>query len=103
MGAGRVVIIGACTEDDGFAPITAMSKELDLRFRLHGTAEVEMAIAAFATGRVATGPMITHTMGIDDLLASRRSRSDRSKQGDGRVLAPVGFRISTFLRYCAGL
>jgi threonine dehydrogenase-like Zn-dependent dehydrogenase len=66
--AGRVVIIGVCTEDDGFAPITAMSKELDLRFSLGmERAEVEMAIATLASGRVATAPMITHTLGIDDL------------------------------------
>ena len=30
-------------------------------------AEIEMAVAMLATGRVATAPMITHTMGIDDL------------------------------------
>jgi (R,R)-butanediol dehydrogenase/meso-butanediol dehydrogenase/diacetyl reductase len=66
--SSRVVIIGVCTEDDGFAPITAMSKELDMRFSLGmERAEVEMAIAALASGRVTTAPMITHTMGIDDL------------------------------------
>jgi (R,R)-butanediol dehydrogenase/meso-butanediol dehydrogenase/diacetyl reductase len=66
--ASRVVIIGVCTEDDGFAPITAMSKELDMRFSLGmERAEVEMAIATLASGRVATAPMITHTLGIDDL------------------------------------
>jgi (R,R)-butanediol dehydrogenase / meso-butanediol dehydrogenase / diacetyl reductase len=66
--ASRVVIIGVCTEDDGFAPISAMNKELDMRFSLGmERGEVEMAIGALATGRVATAPMITHTMGIDDL------------------------------------
>jgi (R,R)-butanediol dehydrogenase / meso-butanediol dehydrogenase / diacetyl reductase len=66
--ASRVVIVGVCTEDDGFAPITAMSKELDMRFSLGmERAEVEMAIATLAAGRVATAPMITHTMGLDDL------------------------------------
>lgn len=66
--ASRVVVIGVCTEDDGFAPITAMGKELDMRFSLGlERAEVEMAIAMLAAGRVATAPMITHTMGLDDL------------------------------------
>src|SRR6201981_2419684 len=66
--SSRVVIIGVCTEDDGFAPITAMSKELDMRFSLGmERAEVELAIAALASGRVAPAPMITHTMGLDDL------------------------------------
>jgi threonine dehydrogenase-like Zn-dependent dehydrogenase len=45
-----------------------MSKELDMRFSLGmERAEIEMAIAMLAAGRVATAPMITHTMGIDDL------------------------------------
>jgi len=66
--ASRVVIIGVCTEDDGFAPITAMSKELDLRFALGmERAEVETAIDALASGRVLTAPMITHTLAIDSL------------------------------------
>jgi (R,R)-butanediol dehydrogenase / meso-butanediol dehydrogenase / diacetyl reductase len=66
--ASRVVIIGVCTEDDGFAPITAMSKELDLRFALGmDRAEVETAIDALASGRVLTAPMITHTLAIDSL------------------------------------
>jgi (R,R)-butanediol dehydrogenase/meso-butanediol dehydrogenase/diacetyl reductase len=66
--ASRVVIIGVCTEDDGFAPITAMSKELDMRFSLGmKRAEVEMAIEALASGRVTTAPMITHTLEIDAL------------------------------------
>jgi threonine dehydrogenase-like Zn-dependent dehydrogenase len=60
-----------------------MSKELDLRFSLGmERAEVEMAIAALATGRVATGPMITHTMGIDDLpkaFAALALPTDQSK------------------------
>ena len=64
----RVVIIGVCTEDDGFAPITAMSKELDLRFSLGmERAEVDITIEALASGRVLTAPMITHTLAIDAL------------------------------------
>jgi (R,R)-butanediol dehydrogenase / meso-butanediol dehydrogenase / diacetyl reductase len=65
---GRVAVIGVCAEDDGFVPITAMSKELDMRFSLGAErAEIEMAIATLATGRISTAAMITHTMGIDDL------------------------------------
>jgi (R,R)-butanediol dehydrogenase/meso-butanediol dehydrogenase/diacetyl reductase len=81
--ASRVVIIGVCTEDDGFAPISAMNKELDMRFSLGmERAEVEMAIAMLATGRIATAPMITHTMGIDDLpkaFASLALATNQSK------------------------
>ena len=59
-----------------------------------------MAIAALAAGRVATAPMITHTMGIDDLpkAFAALALTDQSEQGDGRVLggsidsALLGFR-----------
>ncbi len=65
---GRVVIVGVCTEEDAFAPIAAMRKELDLRFSLGmERAEVEMALAALAAGRIVTAPMITHTMPLDAL------------------------------------
>jgi (R,R)-butanediol dehydrogenase / meso-butanediol dehydrogenase / diacetyl reductase len=65
---GRVVVIGVCTEDDGFVPMTAMSKELDLRFSLGvENSEIDSAIAALAAGRISTAPMITHRLGIDDL------------------------------------
>lgn len=65
---GRVVIIGVCTEEDGFQPMAALSKELDLRFSLGvERAEIETAIAMLAAGRISTAPMITHTLGIDEL------------------------------------
>lgn len=65
---GRVVIIGVCMEDDSFPPMAAMTKELNLHFSLGVEhSEIEAAIAMLAAGRITTAPMITHTMGIDDL------------------------------------
>ncbi|MGH7247539.1 MAG: zinc-dependent alcohol dehydrogenase [Pseudomonadota bacterium] len=64
---GRVVVIGVCMSEDGFPPMMAMSKELDVRFSLGLAAgEIETAIEMLAAGRVNSAPMITHTLGLDD-------------------------------------
>jgi (R,R)-butanediol dehydrogenase/meso-butanediol dehydrogenase/diacetyl reductase len=65
---GRVVVLGASMEDDGFPPGTAMSRELDIYFSLGlEPGEVETTIAALASGRLSTTAMITHTVGLDAL------------------------------------
>jgi (R,R)-butanediol dehydrogenase/meso-butanediol dehydrogenase/diacetyl reductase len=65
---GRVTIMGVSMEDDGFPPGLAMSKELDVNFSLGlEPGEVETTIAVLASGRISTEPMITHTVGIDEL------------------------------------
>ena len=79
----RIAIVGVCTEEDSFAPVTAMNKELDLRFSLGMTRrEVETAIAELKSGRIAVAPMITHTMPLEDLpkaFASLRLATNQSK------------------------
>jgi (R,R)-butanediol dehydrogenase / meso-butanediol dehydrogenase / diacetyl reductase len=65
---GRVAVLGVSMEDDGFPPGLAMSKELEMRFSLGlEPGEVETAIAVLASGRIATEPLITHTVGLGDL------------------------------------
>lgn len=82
--AGVVEALGDGVE--GFAPITAMGKELDLRFSLGlERAEVESAIAMLAAGRVATAPMITHTMGLDDLPRAFAALARPANQSKGMV------------------
>jgi (R,R)-butanediol dehydrogenase / meso-butanediol dehydrogenase / diacetyl reductase len=64
----RIAVIGVSMEDDGFPPGVAMNKELDVHFSLGlEPGEVETAIAVLASGRISTTPMITHTVGLDDL------------------------------------
>jgi threonine dehydrogenase-like Zn-dependent dehydrogenase len=81
--SSRITIVGVCTEEDSFAPVTAMNKELDLRFSLGmSRAEVATAIAALQSGRIATAPMITHTMPLEDLpkaFASLKLATNQSK------------------------
>jgi len=65
---GRLAVLGAAMEDDGFPPATAMNRELDIYFSLGlEPGEVETAMAALAAGRVTTETMITHTVGLADL------------------------------------
>ncbi len=65
---GRVAVLGASMEDDGFAPGSAMSRELDIYFSLGlEPGEVETAIAAVASERISTEAMITHIVSLDEL------------------------------------
>lgn len=65
---GRVSVLGASMEDDGFPPAVALNKELDLHFSLGlEPGEVETAIEVLASGRISTEAMITHIVGLDDL------------------------------------
>ena len=60
---GRVAVLGAALEDDGFPPASAMNRELDIDSSLGIPArEVETAMAALAAGRFTTATMITHTV-----------------------------------------
>lgn len=65
---GRVAVLGASMEDDGFPPGAAMSRELDVYFSLGlEPGEVETTIAALASGRLSTAAVITHTVGLNEL------------------------------------
>ncbi|MGH7842718.1 MAG: zinc-binding dehydrogenase, partial [Candidatus Binataceae bacterium] len=65
---GRVAVLGASMEDDGFPPGSAMSRELDLHFSLGlEPGEVETTIAALAAGRIASENLITRTVGLGEL------------------------------------
>ena len=65
---GRVAVLGAAMEDDGFPPAAALNRELDLYFSLGiEPGEVEAVMAALGGGRLSTEPMITHIVGLDDL------------------------------------
>ncbi len=79
--AGRVTILGVSMEDDGFPPGLAMSKELDVNFSLGlEPGEVETAIAVLASGRISTEPMITHTVGLDELPRAFAALTQPSNQ-----------------------
>jgi (R,R)-butanediol dehydrogenase / meso-butanediol dehydrogenase / diacetyl reductase len=65
---GRVGVLGASMQDDGFPPGIAMAKQLDVYFSLGiDPGEIETAIAVLASGRLSTEAMITHTVSLDEL------------------------------------
>lgn len=78
---GRVVVIGACMENDQFAPMAALNKEVDLRFSLGlEPGEIETAIAMLAAGRVNTAPMITDVISLDQLPRAFAELSTPNRQ-----------------------
>jgi len=95
---GRVGVLGASMQDDGFPPGIGMAKQLDVYFSLGiDPGEIETAIAVLASGRISTEAMITHTVSLDEFAACVRGARGTRKpgQGDARVLAPDDARGSS--------
>lgn len=64
----RVVVVGVCMEDDRIRPMMAINKELDLRFVLGYTPlEFRDTLAMLAEGKVDPTPLITATVGLDEV------------------------------------
>jgi threonine dehydrogenase-like Zn-dependent dehydrogenase len=79
--AGRVVVLGACMQDDVFRPMDALGRELDILFSLGlEPGEIETAIAMLAAGRVSTTAMITHTITLEQLPGAFAALSRPSNQ-----------------------
>lgn len=74
---GRVIVVGVCMKDDTIKPMVGINKQLTLVFVLGYTAqEYAEALAAFADGSIDTSPMVTRTVGIDELPAAFRALAD---------------------------
>jgi (R,R)-butanediol dehydrogenase/meso-butanediol dehydrogenase/diacetyl reductase len=68
---GRVVVAGACFQDDAIKPITGLAKEVSLRFsQCYTERDFEAVIGAIAAGRADPEPLHTRTIGFDDLPAA---------------------------------
>ena len=86
---GRIVISGACAEPIPVEPVTALLKELTIRFSVCYTPdEFREVIAAFSSGAVDPTPMVGPVLGLNriaeafDLVRDARVR--------GRVLVAPG-------------
>jgi threonine dehydrogenase-like Zn-dependent dehydrogenase len=74
---GRVVVVGACMTEDHFFPGTGMAKHLTIQFSpLYTLEEVVETLNALADGKVDTSPLITRTVGLDELPAAFDALSD---------------------------
>lgn len=64
----RIVVVGACMQQDRFHPMLGIGKELSLQFVLaYDPLEFAGALDAIATGRVDLSPLHTGTVGIDGI------------------------------------
>jgi threonine dehydrogenase-like Zn-dependent dehydrogenase len=74
---GRVIVVGACMQDDTIHPLLGINKHLVLRFVLGYTPEeYAEALGAFADGSLDTSPMVTRTVTLDELPATFRALAD---------------------------
>lgn len=68
---GRIVVAGACFQDDAIRPVAALGKEVSLRFsQCYTERDFEAVIGAIAAGRANPEPLHTRTVGFDGLPAA---------------------------------
>ena len=62
---------GVCVEPDTFFPLVPLLKGLTVAFSIYyRTDEFRTVVEAFASGRIDPAPLITRTVGFDDLDAT---------------------------------
>lgn len=65
---GRVVVVGACRQEDAFVPRVALRKELSVQFVLGYTREeFALVLDLLASGRIDAAPLVTQVVGLADL------------------------------------
>lgn len=64
----RILVVGACMQQDHVHPMLGISKELSIQFVLgYSPAEFGRALHSIAEGKVDLSPLITARVGIDDV------------------------------------
>jgi len=73
----RVVVAGLCMQPDTIVPYYGIAKELSVQFVVAYTLEeFTSALTAIADGRVNVTPMITATVGLDELPEAFEALAD---------------------------
>ena len=81
---GRIVISGACAEPTAIEPITALLKELTIRYSVaYSIDEFQEVIAAFGSGDIDPAPTIGPSFGLDHIADA--FDAVRTGQVQGRV------------------
>ncbi len=63
---GRVLVVGACMENDSLRPLVGVMKELEVRFALgYDPMEFNQCLQAISSGEIDVVPLITGEVGID--------------------------------------
>jgi 2-desacetyl-2-hydroxyethyl bacteriochlorophyllide A dehydrogenase len=64
----QIVVVGVCMETDQVQPFMGITKELTVKFSMaYDPMEFSSSLQAIAEGRIDVSPMITATVGIDDV------------------------------------
>jgi threonine dehydrogenase-like Zn-dependent dehydrogenase len=62
----RILVVGACMQEDRFHPMIGIGRELNLQFALgYEPGEFATALSSIADGKVDLQPWLTDTVGID--------------------------------------
>ena len=73
----RILIVGACMQQDHFHPIVGLGRELTLQFAFgYDPGEFAAALASIADGKVDLQPWVTGTVDIDDVPQAFHDLSD---------------------------
>ncbi|MEX0874569.1 MAG: zinc-binding dehydrogenase [Actinomycetota bacterium] len=63
---GRVLVVGACMENDSLRPLVGLIKELEVRFAFgYDPMEFNQCLQAISSGEIDVVPLITGEVGID--------------------------------------
>ena len=67
----RIVVVGVCLEMDHARPLIAVNKELNVQYVLgYDVAEFEGTLKRIADGGLDVGPLITHSIGLDEVAGA---------------------------------
>jgi len=73
----RILIVGACMQEDRIHPMLGIGRELNLQFVLgYEPGEFGAALASIADGKVDLRPWLTAAVGIDDIPPAFRDLAD---------------------------
>lgn len=76
----RIIVAGLCMQPDTIIPYYGIAKELSVQFVIaYSLEEFASALTAIADGRVDVTPMITRTLGLDDLPEAFEALADPSQ------------------------
>ena len=73
----RILVVGACMQEDRFHPMLGIGRELSLQFALgYEPGEFSAALASIADGKVDLTPWVTAAVGIDGIPQAFRDLAD---------------------------
>jgi threonine dehydrogenase-like Zn-dependent dehydrogenase len=73
----RILIVGACMQEDRFHPMLGIGRELSLQFAFgYEPGEFVAALTKIADGKVDLSPWLTSTVGVDGVPQAFRDLAD---------------------------